>query len=395
MRIRLVVPSLNPVTGGPSKSAMMEMKGLARLGHQVEVLTTFWPAPSRDSQCTSFEENGVAVRIFPHTPFGPLRHVPNSPSLLRAVRATKNEFDFYVVSSLWNPLATRVMATYRLRKLPYAIICHGMLDPVVFGRHRIGKWLWAKLWERKNVERAQLVHFTSEPEREKARRCKWEIRKSIVKPIALDVSAYRELPPAGQLEYQYPQLANRQVIAFVGRINWVKNLHLLVGALAELKKRGTDAFLLLAGPDSDGQLTLLKAQANELGVSDRLVFTGLLQGEALQSVYARADVVALVSQKENFGLAAAEALCAGVPVVLSDGVDMGHHWPAPPAWRVLQNVKSVADGLAASLAYAQKSAKPSAAARALAEAEWGTSNSQLLSDAYEEALADWGIRGSR
>ncbi|HEX3440439.1 MAG TPA: glycosyltransferase [Pseudolabrys sp.] len=122
-------------------------------------------------------------------------------------------------------------------------------------------------------------------------------------------------------------------------------------------------------------------------IAEHVVFTGLLESDALKAVYARADVVALVSRKENFGLAAAEALSAGVPVVLSDGVDMGQHWTAPPVWRVAQNVGAIAGGLAAALAYANETGVPCASARHLADREWGTSATERLSEAYESILA--------
>jgi Uncharacterised nucleotidyltransferase len=86
-------------------------------------------------------------------------------------------------------------------------------------------------------------------------------------------------------------------------------------------------------------------------------------------------------------LAAAEALSAGVPVVLSDGVDMGQHWTAPPVWRVAQNAGAIARGLVAALAYAKETGVPCASARQLADSEWGTSATWRLSEAYESMLA--------
>jgi glycosyltransferase involved in cell wall biosynthesis len=385
MRILHVLPSINPVTGGPPNSVMLESRALVRIGHTVEILTTSWPDSSRDSSIREYDDGGVTVRVFPNAPLWPLRHVPHSRVLLDYLAQQIGRFDFYVASSLWNPIATFSMALYRRHQVPYGIFLHGMLDPVVFRRHGLGKTLWAKMWERRNVEEASILRFTSEPERNKAQNCGWKIRNSCVVPILVDLTAGLNLPVPTQLEVEYPQIVAKEVIAFVGRINWVKNLPLLINALSQLRQRGRDVVLLCVGPDSDGHRAILERQAEELSVGSQIVFTGLRSVDALKAVYARADVVALVSQKENFGLAAAEALCAGVPLVLSDGVDMGHHWTAPPVWRVAPNANSVTEGLEAALAYSRNVVKPCQAAQSLAAAEWGDSKVAYLSSHYEAA----------
>jgi len=387
MRILHVLPSINSVTGGPAKSIPLQLKGLMRLGHHVEMYTTRWPDLEKGVEESVLEWDGLIVRVFPATPIWPLGHVPYSRQLIAAVRAACGRFDLYHVSSLWNPLATQTMTIFRNSRVPYAITLHGMLDPVVFARHRLGKWCWGQVWERRNVEGAELLHFTSEQERRKALTQGWRLRRTVVMAINVDVAAGLNLPPRARLERDFPQLAGKQVIVFVGRINWVKNLDLLVSALACVRQQGRNAVLLCVGPDSDGHRAVLERQAAALGIGEQVVFTGLLDGDALKSAYSRADVVALVSRKENFGLAAAEALSAGVPVVLSDGVDMGSHWVAPPVWRAEQTVESVAQGLNAALAYAQETGVPCTAARRLAEREWGNSQIQRLEDAYESILA--------
>ncbi|WP_295436366.1 glycosyltransferase [uncultured Thiodictyon sp.] len=387
MRILHVLPSINPVTGGPAKSVLLQLKGLARLGHYVELFTTNWPEIDGDAVEQVLEQDGVIVRVFPATQLWPLTQVPYSRGLIASVREARGRFDIYIASSLWNPLITHTLALYRRYGLPYSIYCHGMLDPVVFARHRVGKWVWAQLWERRNVEEAELIYFTTAGERQKAQAQGWRLRRPFVMAIDVDVSVGLTLPPRTRLERDYPWLAGKDVVAFVGRINWVKNLDLLVSALEQVRRLGRDAVLLCVGPDSDGSRKVLERQALELGIADKVAFTGLLMGEDLMAVYARADVVALVSRKENFGLAAAEALAAGVPVVLSDGVDMGPDWVAPPVWRVRQNVGSIAEGLIGALIYAQETGAPSATARQLAQREWGASQIQSLADAYE-AIVD-------
>jgi glycosyltransferase involved in cell wall biosynthesis len=388
MRILGILPSINPVTGGPSKSAVRQMTELARLGNYVECFTTRWPTADPVGGERTREQDGLIVREFPATPIWPANHVPYSHALVAAVRRARGRFDIYHAHSLWNPLITHSVALLRHSRNPYAITCHGMLDPVVFARHRTLKWCWANLWERRNVEGASLLHFTSEQERSKAQRQGWRFRRTVVMPNIVQIPKKgATLPARTQIEHDYPQLTGKTVIAFVGRINWVKNVDLLISALARVRDRGWDAVLLCIGPDSDGLQQILERQATQTGMRPHVVFTGFLEGEALQAAYARADVAALVSRKENFGLAAAEALSMGVPVVLSHGVDIAKHWVAPPVWRVDQNIEAIAEGLVAALDYARDAGMPCAAALQLAEQEWGQSPIRRLADAYENILA--------
>ncbi|MBE0622162.1 MAG: glycosyltransferase [Burkholderiales bacterium] len=387
MRILHVLPSINAVTGGPAKSIPLQLKALAGLGHHVELYTTNWPAIEASESERVLEQDGVIVHVFAATQIWPLTHVPYSRRLIAAVHLARSSFDVYHASSLWNPLITHTLALFRRYRLPYVITCHGMLDPLVFARHRLAKRWWGQAFERANVEGAELVQFTSDQEMHKALRCGWRLRRTLVLPISVDTAAGMDLPQRKRLEADYPQLYGKELIVFVGRVNWVKNLDLLVSALARVRECGRDVLLLCVGPDSDGHRAQLERQAVGLGVGEQVIFTGLLEGEALKAVFARADIVALVSRKENFGLAAAEALAAGVPIVLSDGVDMGKEWETPPVWRVAQNPETIAQGLIAALAYSRDVGVPCAAARALAKREWGDSAVNRLAELYEVILA--------
>jgi glycosyltransferase involved in cell wall biosynthesis len=386
MRILIIIPSINHITGGPSKSGLDLAASLAALGHEVEMYTTNWPDCSGPLHVRR-EERGVSIHLFRASQIPGLRHVPYSRELLATVRSEYRRFGLFVCNSLWNPLISHATAFLRLRGVPYAISPHGMMDPLVFERNSFRKYCWSLLCEKRNVEQAQLLIFNSATEEKKARRRGWNLRRTIVIPHSVDITAGERLPPRGQLEFKYPQLKDKHLIAFVGRINWVKNLEHLIRSVAHLRSKKMNVALLCAGPDSDGHRAELEILAEELAIQDEVIFTGMLESEELSAVYARADVAALVSQKENFGLAAADALASGVPVVLSDGVDMGEHWPCPPVWRVKQDVGSIAIGLEDALLYSESQGVPARAALQLASQEWSISHCAELVASFESILA--------
>ncbi|GAC1336992.1 MAG: D-inositol-3-phosphate glycosyltransferase [Candidatus Dormibacteria bacterium] len=124
-----------------------------------------------------------------------------------------------------------------------------------------------------------------------------------------------------------PEAAGRRTILYAGRLERLKGLDLLVDALAVLAADGRhdDVVVLVAGADSGdgasqsghpgGETGRLLARARSLGVADHLHFLGPVAHAELAAHFAAADVVAVPSRTETFGLTALEALATGTPVV--------------------------------------------------------------------------------
>lgn len=104
-----------------------------------------------------------------------------------------------------------------------------------------------------------------------------------------------------------------RTILAVGTIERRKNLELIVRALPSL----AGAQLVAVGPPTPYQREC-EDLALELGVGNRVKFAGYVEREALLNLYATCAVVAVPSRYEGFGYAAAQALCAGTPCVVSD-----------------------------------------------------------------------------
>jgi glycosyltransferase involved in cell wall biosynthesis len=109
---------------------------------------------------------------------------------------------------------------------------------------------------------------------------------------------------------------DQRVVVFAGRLVELKRPLDLVDALGLLARRGTAVSLLVAGsgPLEDE----IRRRAMEVGVS--VYFLGFQNQSAMPAVYAAADVLALPSAHETWGLVVNEALACGTPVVVSDAV---------------------------------------------------------------------------
>jgi D-inositol-3-phosphate glycosyltransferase len=115
------------------------------------------------------------------------------------------------------------------------------------------------------------------------------------------------------------------VLAFIGRIQPLKGPDVLLRAAAEMVRRDHSLraklrVLVVGGPSGNGlaEPTVLHQLAAELGIWEQVVFAPPQGGAALVGVYRAADVVAVPSHSESFGLVALEAQACGTPVVAAD-----------------------------------------------------------------------------
>lgn len=312
MRMLHVVPSYLPAVryGGPIQSVHGLCKALAARGHDVEVFTTNVDG-LQDSNVPvglPVEMDGVKVWYFP---VPALRRLYWSPGMARALRHRVGGFDIVHTHSvfLWPTWAAARAA--RRQNVPYVLSPRGMLvRDLIRRRNRVTKQAWITLVERKNVEKAALIHFTSRIEADDASQLGLQIRKSCIVPNGLDMAsadAVREtVMPLGELPF----------LLFIGRISWKKGLDRLIAALPSI----LDFRLVIAGNDEERLKQKLERQAASAGVRERVSFAGPVYGEEKAALLRRARLLVLPSYSENFGNVVLEAMAAGCPVVVTPEV---------------------------------------------------------------------------
>ncbi len=109
---------------------------------------------------------------------------------------------------------------------------------------------------------------------------------------------------------------NEKIILYVGRLVYEKGIQHLISAMPKILSGYNDAKLIIAG--KGGMLDDLRAQADAMGLSNKVYFTGYLNSKQVQKIYKCADVAVFPSTYEPFGIVALEAMLAGVPTVVSD-----------------------------------------------------------------------------
>jgi len=203
-----------------------------------------------------------------------------------------------------------------------------MLDPW-FKRHyrlkHLKKWLYWPWAEYRVLKDAAAVVFTSEEERRVSRESFW------LYDCNEWVMTYGTSQPTGDAEDQrrqfleaYPHLEGKQVLLFLGRIHEKKGCDLLLRALAAnlAEEPSPEVHLVFGGPDDSAYANGIKLLVERLGLRDRVTWTGMLTGDMKWGAFRAADAFVLPSHQENFGIAVAEALASGLPVLISNRVNI-------------------------------------------------------------------------
>jgi glycosyltransferase involved in cell wall biosynthesis len=320
MKILHVIANLAPRYGGPSLACWQMARAVARLGHQVSIYTTNQDGPGELAVPVDRPvwRDGVEVRYFPiQTP----RFWGTSLPLALALRRKVPASDLVHIHSLY--LFHDLVAGHWCRRfaVPYLMRPHGTLDPFIYRRHRRRKRLMEHLFEHRNIRQAAALHFTTAAEAKLAAPFTFQT-PSLVVPLGINFEDFAVLPEPGEFRRRYPDIGDRPLILFFGRINFKKGLDILAQAFGAVARRRPDVHLVIAGPDNEGWGARVRTWLGEQGVLDRTTFTGMLLGPEKLAVLRDASLFVLPSYSENFGLAVVEAMAAGLPVIISDQVNI-------------------------------------------------------------------------
>lgn len=351
MRILQIVPSISLVYGGPSQMVLGLSAALADAGAEVTVLTTdsngdAGQPPLDVPLDRPVEQDGYQVRYFRCSPF---RRYKFSLDLLRWLSQHGAEFDIAHIHALFSPVSSFSAAVARSRKLPYLMRPLGTLDPADLRKKKQLKRIYTALLEGPNLAGAAAIHFTSTQEAKVSDRF-GTATPDVVIPLGVQLP---EFPAPGMARSQLNIPADVPLLLYMSRIDPKKGLNLLIPALEKLLARGVNFHFVLAGgnpqdPEYEGKM---QARIRSSPLGQYSTIAGFVSGELKAGLLQDADLFVLPSYYENFGIAVAEAMAAGTPVVISDGV---YIWEevrnAEAGWVCTCEVEDLCDKLGIALA---------------------------------------------
>ncbi len=333
LRILHVIPSLGPQRGGPSVVARSLAEGLAQAGMTVDVATTDDNGTGRLQVPLGqpVAEGSVSYWYFPRQ----TRFYTGSWPLARWLARQVGSYDLVHIHALFSFASLAASTVAARRGVPYIVRPLGVLNRYGMARRRpLFKRLSFALIERHILANAATVHYTSAQERQEASDLGVPHRAVVIPlPVDLDLAALNNA--VGGLQASYPQLIGRTVALFLARLDPKKGLDLLLPAFAEARRADSRLALVIAGSGDNAFVADLKATATRLGIKPHVVWTGFVEGQAKLEALASADFFVLPSYSENFGIAAVEAMAAGLPALISDQVGIHYEVTAAGAGLVV------------------------------------------------------------
>jgi glycosyltransferase involved in cell wall biosynthesis len=236
------------------------------------------------------------------------------------------EYQCVIINGLWQFHGLAVHKAALRVGHPYFVFPHGMLDPWfkhAYPAKHLKKWLYWPWGEYRVLRDATAVLFTCEEERLLAAKSFW-LYSATEKVVPYGIAA----PPSDAEALRavffaaHPQLRGKRLLLFIGRIHVKKGCDLLIEAFARHAAADPNLHLVIAGPDQTGWKSRLEALAATRGIAERICWPGMLRGDLKWGAFYAAEAMCLPSHQENFGIVVAEALGCGLPVLISNKVNI-------------------------------------------------------------------------
>jgi len=339
MKVLYVVASLDPSDGGAVKVVTELTQVLAKKGVEITIF-----APSRkDKKVRIGNHGGVTVVLFP-TGFFARYWAGYSQPLADALKREAPRFDLIHTHGIWYYPQFAVYQATKGTTRPIVASIHGELSQGNLRRAAFKKKIFSALVQRKIFKAASAIHAVSPREAEDILRFVGNANIAIV-PNGVNPAEFAGPRLSAWIKKRYPHLQGKKVILFLGRISAGKGLDILARAFGRVARELEAVCLLVVGPDNWGYKSTIDKSIIREGVSDKVIFTGMLTGKEKKAAFDAADVFVLPSLSEGFSMALLEAMLCGLPVIISPQCNFAEAETAGAGKIVEADVNSLAKAL--------------------------------------------------
>jgi glycosyltransferase involved in cell wall biosynthesis len=322
MRILKITGGYPPAEkqGGTAVVGHALCRALSNLGQQVKVLTTningdgFLPWENQWRKLDGIDVFYAKAnkKVFPYY----------SPTMIDEFLKLLPDTDVVLIASVWTWYGPQIGKICCKSKIPYVIYPHGCRARA---RMKIQGWLkktiWWHVFDRRFYNNADMIVAITKEEKE-------ELRSIGVKaPIKVIPNGIEKSPKVNNsrehLNSRYNIKKESDIILFLGRIEPIKGVDIAIKAMREVAEQFPNSILVVAGPEKDGLQAKMEQLSDQLGLSEKIIFTGSVKGDDKWALLQEAAVLVLPSVTEVLAMSVLEALECSVPVVLTQK----YTWP--------------------------------------------------------------------
>lgn len=321
MRVLHVIPSIGPLRGGPSFVVQTLAAALVASGMQVHVASTDDNYPGHLSVPLGVPILRDGVKYW-HFRRQSTVYTFSWP-LGRWLWSKVSDYDLVHIHALFSCSSTVAAVAARNASVPYIIRPLGILNEWgMVNRRPLLKELSFRLCEKRLLEHARVVQYTTTQERDEAERLPFKAPGCVIpNPVVRPPSVYNV---DSGLRMMFPEWRDKTILLFLSRIDAKKGLDLLLRALREVTYTLPNCVLAIAGDGPRELVEKYKADVRELGLQDKVRWIGFIEHTTKWSVLRSADIFILPSYSENFGVAVVEAMYCEKAVLITTGVGLCH-----------------------------------------------------------------------
>ena len=391
MRIVHVIPTLDPVKGGPPQVALRVAEAQAWMGHDVALahLRPDAAARGRIDQLVQALPRRSRSRLVE------IRWSDLGRLLLwrRLPAGVGDDPDFVHLHGLWElPVAATARAC-RTRGIPYAIRPQGFLEPWSLTQKPIRKRLALRLMHGRLLRSSAFLQALNKNEREGIERLDLGVPIATI-PNGVFLEEFEDPPPRAALAARCPDLGDHDYLLFMARLHHGKGLDLLLDAFRIVAPRAPRLHLVVAGPDG-GEAQALRRMVDESGLSSRIHMPGPIFGREKRSALAHACAFAMPSRQEAFSVSLLEALGSGLPVIATETCHFPEIAEHGAGWICPLDSAAIADSILEVVSHPDEAARMGCRGRDLVHRRftWDAIARSLI-DAYQDGIRSMGSRRS-
>lgn len=323
MKILRIIPSVDPKQGGVAEAVRLSAKILDSTEVHIEVLCFDEPEEEFiDDFPSKIHAIGKGISSYSF-----------SFNYLKWLMANVKNYDLVIIDGLWQ---FHVFGGYicKLKKVPYAVYTHGMLDPY-FNQFKLKYLKKLPFWfliERNIIQMAKYTIFTCEDEKMISKKS-FPLMRSNDTIVTLGIEKiHKEKNDLVDLFLKNFEIAkNKKIALYLSRIHEKKGIDILIDVVYENINILEDYLFVIAGTGDENLESELKKRIEKYKIEKNFLWLGHIYGDVKWGAFNIAEFFILPSHSENFGIVVAEALSQSTPVISTNKVNI---------WREIDKYKA-------------------------------------------------------